>query len=42
MVTATTKRRTDKLVVEVCDSVGHFIAWWGFKAIHGQIGRAHV
>ena len=37
MVTATTKRRTDKLIVEVCDSVGQFIAWWGFKAIHGRV-----
>jgi DNA-binding transcriptional regulator GbsR (MarR family) len=37
MVSSTTKRRTDKLIVEVCDSVGQFIAWWGFKAIHGRV-----
>ncbi|MDP6946679.1 MAG: hypothetical protein QF464_21195 [Myxococcota bacterium] len=24
-------------VLQVCDAVGSFIAWWGFKAIHGRI-----
>lgn len=24
-------------VLRVCDAVGEFIAWWGFKAIHGRI-----
>ena len=29
-------RMTDR-VLQVCDAVGSFIAWWGFKAIHGRI-----
>ncbi len=24
-------------VLQVCDTVGSFIAWWGFKAIHGRV-----
>jgi DNA-binding transcriptional regulator GbsR (MarR family) len=24
-------------VLQACDTVGSFIAWWGFKAIHGRI-----
>ncbi len=24
-------------VLQVCDTVGAFIAWWGFKAIHGRV-----
>lgn len=24
-------------VLHVCDSIGQFIEWWGFKAIHGRI-----
>ncbi len=24
-------------VLQVCDAVGAFIAWWGFKAVHGRI-----
>ena len=24
-------------VLQACDSVGDFIAWWGFKAIHGRV-----
>ena len=24
-------------VLQVCDTVGTFIAWWGFKAIHGRV-----
>ena len=24
-------------MLQVCDAVGAFIAWWGFKAVHGRI-----
>ncbi|MGB0588864.1 MAG: GbsR/MarR family transcriptional regulator [Myxococcota bacterium] len=24
-------------VLQACDTVGSFIAWWGFKAIHGRV-----
>jgi len=24
-------------VLNACDTVGSFIAWWGFKAIHGRV-----
>ena len=24
-------------MLQVCDSVGAFIEWWGFKAIHGRV-----
>jgi DNA-binding transcriptional regulator GbsR (MarR family) len=24
-------------VLEVCDAVGAFIEWWGFKAVHGRV-----
>ena len=37
MLTSTTRNRIDRLVVEVCNSVGTFIEWWGFKAIHGRV-----
>ncbi len=31
------RRRLDRLVLQVCESVGAFIEWWGFKAIHGRV-----
>jgi DNA-binding transcriptional regulator GbsR (MarR family) len=24
-------------VLEVCDAIGAFIEWWGFKAVHGRV-----
>jgi DNA-binding transcriptional regulator GbsR (MarR family) len=35
-----THESTDRMtarVLQVCDTVGSFIAWWGFKAIHGRV-----
>lgn len=29
--------RLDKRVLKVCDEVGSFIEYWGFKAIHGRV-----
>ncbi|MGM0578865.1 MAG: hypothetical protein ACQEXJ_24290 [Myxococcota bacterium] len=29
--------RLTQRVLQVCDAVGDFIAWWGFKAIHGRV-----
>ena len=29
--------RLTQRVLQSCDSVGEFIAWWGFKAIHGRV-----
>ena len=29
--------RLERRVVRVCDAVGQFIEYWGFKAIHGRI-----
>ena len=27
----------NRRVMEVCDSIGDFIEYWGFKAIHGRV-----
>jgi DNA-binding transcriptional regulator GbsR (MarR family) len=27
----------DPRVMEVCDAIGHFIEYWGFKSIHGRV-----
>ena len=29
--------RMQRRVVRVCEATGEFIAWWGFKSIHGRI-----
>ncbi len=29
--------RMTRRVLQACDTVGSFIAWWGFKAIHGRV-----
>jgi DNA-binding transcriptional regulator GbsR (MarR family) len=29
--------RLKRRVVRVCEATGEFIAWWGFKSIHGRI-----
>jgi len=32
-----TTERVRRRVVVVCDAVGDFIAYWGFKAVHGRV-----
>lgn len=32
-----TATRFDRRVMKVCDAVGAFIEYWGFKAVHGRI-----
>ena len=27
----------DRRVLEVCDAIGEFIEYWGFKSIHGRV-----
>lgn len=37
---SSTSESPDRMTVRVlqaCDTVGSFIAWWGFKAIHGRV-----
>ncbi len=34
---ADSDERMQVRVLQVCDSIGNFIAWWGFKAIHGRV-----
>jgi len=34
---ADSDERMQARVLQACDSVGTFIAWWGFKAIHGRV-----
>ena len=28
---------TDAAIVEICDAVGAFIKYWGFKEVHGRV-----
>lgn len=37
MTTALTARHLERRIVRVCDAIGAFIEYWGFKAIHGRI-----
>lgn len=30
------RERLERRVLKVCDATGEFIAWWGFKSIHGR------
>ena len=34
---ARSREQLDRYVLQICTSVGEFIAWWGFKAIHGRV-----
>ena len=29
--------RIERRVLRVCEATGDFIAWWGFKSIHGRV-----